>query len=77
MMNSEHFERIEEALSEVLSIVKDNLNYLDIAAVQEFIDVGEYGLAYERLWDTLPSTLNQEVREKLRQAGASMGYSDV
>ena len=75
-MESDHFEKIETLLSEALSVVIDEIDDADTVVIQEFIDVGEYGLAYERLWDSLPLSLNPEVREKLRMTGNLMGYED-
>lgn len=71
-----HFERIESILIEVLTTAKTGMNDEDTAAVQEFIDVGEYGLAYERLIDSLPNETSPPVRDKLRFAGELMGYKE-
>jgi len=76
MGQDSNFEQFETILVEVLDAAKSKMSDEDISTVQEFIDVGEYGLAYERLWDTMPTGEGEDLRNKLRIVGAMMGYDD-
>jgi predicted DNA binding CopG/RHH family protein len=73
MDRKELFEFIESALRTVLESMRMRIMQEDIEAVEEFLGVGEYGLAYERLIDSIPQDADDSIKIKLQSVGELMG----
>lgn len=52
MINSqdEHFQTISKHMTEALEELRSELGHQDYLDVKEYIDYGEYGVAWELLW---------------------------
>lgn len=70
------FEQIEVLLMSVLEGVETHLNQENASQIREWIDVSEFGLAYERLFDTLPKDVSATIKHDLSVAGKLMGFEE-
>ncbi len=68
----EQFEQIEALLTAILNGIKPHLDQENASQIEEWIEVGEFGLAYERLLDILPKDASTTIKNSLSVAGSFM-----
>ncbi|CAB3794052.1 hypothetical protein [Pararobbsia alpina] len=74
-IDQSHFDGIEQLLREVLNLLGGKISGRDRTDVVDYLDHGEYGIAYELLTFVLD---NQQITRPplLREAGKKMGMTD-
>lgn len=75
MKNNQHFNQIEILFSKLLQLLVDFFTESEMKEVQEFIDVGEYGVALETLCSIIDEenkVISKEVYDLIAQLGTSM-----